>query len=78
MQPALDTGNIPFGLASKLMAIIGALFGLITAISVIAHGHLSSDTVTTMVLSAISFFILAGGRYAQAALAHAANYLDGK
>jgi flagellar motor component MotA len=68
MGPA-PAQNIPIGLATKLMAIIGSLFGLITAVSVVIHGDLSQDTVTTMILSAVSFFILAGGRYAQAALA---------
>lgn len=63
MQP-----NISVGLATKLMALIGSLFGVITAVSVIAHGELSQDSVVTLVLSATSFFVLAGGRYAQAAL----------
>lgn len=71
MQP-----NIPVGLATKIMALIGSLFGVITAVSVIAHGELSEDSVITLVLSAVSFFVLAGGRYAQAALAALNRHLS--
>lgn len=60
--------DIPFGLASKLTVVIGALFGAITAIDFVIDGNLTADAVTTMVLSVISFLTLAGGRYAQAAL----------
>ena len=68
---------IPFGLASKLMAVIGALFGAITAVDYVIDGHLTADAVTTMVLSVVSFVVLAGGRYAQAALKALAQHLEG-
>ena len=68
--------DIPFGLASKLTAIIGSFFAVVTAVDFIADGNLTADAVTTMILSAVSFFVLAGGRYAQAALAKLNRHLS--
>lgn len=74
----MQNQDIPFGLASKLMTLIGSLFGFITAVDFVIDGNLTPGAVTTMVLSAVAFFVLAGGRYAQAALGSVAKYLDGK
>lgn len=74
-NPAPDT--IPFGLASKLMAVIGAFFALVTAVDFVIDGNLTADAVTTMVLAFVSFATLAGGRYAQAALKALSRHLDG-
>jgi hypothetical protein len=63
MQP-----NIPFGLASKLMTLIAAIFGAIGAITAVVNGELTADSIYTLSVSVIAVFILAGGRYAQAAL----------
>ena len=68
--------EISFGLASKLTAVIGALFAAVTAIDYVIDGNLTADAVTTMVLSVVSFLVLAGGRYAQAAMKALAKHLS--
>lgn len=75
-MPYRPNGPIQFGLASKLMAVIGSFFALVTAIDFVIDGNLTADAVTTMVLSFVSFATLAGGRYAQAALAKLNEHLS--
>lgn len=79
-EPLVDTPTsppaspvIPVGLATRIQAVVGSLFFLIALISAVAKGDHSEQTITALVLAALSFFVLAGGRYAQAALAELAK-----
>lgn len=65
---------IPVGLATRLMQIVGAGFAVIAGVTAVLDGDHSQTTVVALILSGVSFFVLAGGRYAQAALAELAQF----
>lgn len=67
--------EIPVGLATRVTAVVGAGFALVAAVTAVLNGDHSQETITFAVLSALSFFVLAGGRYAQAALGRLARLL---
>jgi hypothetical protein len=72
-DPIVDTPEsppvepvIPVGLSTRLLQIVGAAFAAVSAVTAVLNGDHSQETITFAVLSATSFFFLAGGRYAQA------------
>lgn len=64
---------IPVGIASRLMALVGAAFAVVAAVTAISNGEVTADTVYFAVISAVNFVTLAAGRYTQAAFALLAN-----
>lgn len=61
--------EIPVGLATRIGQVVAAIFGLIALATAVLNGDHSQETITALILSAVTVFVLMGGRYAQAALA---------
>lgn len=57
---------IPVGLATKIGYVVGAGFAAVAAVTTVLDGDLTPETVTSMILSVLTFITLMGGRYFQA------------
>lgn len=67
-MPASPPEVIPVGLATKLGGVVASLFALVSLVSAVLDGDHSQETVISLILAAVTVFVLMGGRYAQAAL----------
>jgi hypothetical protein len=54
------------GLATRVGQVSGAVFGLVALITAVLDGDHTAETITALVLSALSLLTLMAGRYAQA------------
>lgn len=64
MTPAPE---IPKGLATTVGQVVGAAFALIALVTAVLDGDHSQETITALILSAVTFITLMAGRFAQAA-----------
>lgn len=58
--------EIPQGLGSQIGKAVGAAFALIALVTAVLQGDHSQETITAMILSAVTFATLMAGRFAQA------------
>jgi hypothetical protein len=66
MKPTVELPEIPKGLATQIGQIVGAAFALIALVTAVLDGDHSQETVTALILSAVTFITLMAGRFAQA------------
>lgn len=61
------------GLATKVGTLVAAIFGLVALVTAVLDGDHSQETITALVLTAVTVWTLMGGRYLQAAAANRAR-----
>lgn len=58
--------DISKGLATQIGQAVGAAFALIALVTAVLDGDYSQETITALILSAVTFVTLMAGRFAQA------------
>ena len=65
--------DIPKGLATQIGQVVGAGFALVALVTAVLEGDHSQETITALILSAVTFVTLIVSRSAQAAAWYASQ-----
>lgn len=67
---------IPIGFSTRVAQVVGAIFGLIALVTAVLDGDHSEETITALILAAVTVVTMLAGRYAQAVAAYLADFFQ--